>query len=203
MILSSDNDASFNNDVIEGMSNCLRISKRNTSPYYPRSNGIAERNVGLAKNVLMKLLKDVTVFIDDENGHVPSAEWDELLPLVELSLNCRVSRAIKTSPFELFFCRPFAGFSDFRNSIIEPIGLDQLKSGWRTIYRSILSAVDAVRRHKREIDKRAFANRHKIVEFDEGLVPGTIVMYLSDGQDYNSMLAQSEWVYSGPCSIVR
>jgi len=89
-------------------------------------------------------LKVVTEFVDAETGVVTLVDRDELLPFVELSLNCRINSTLKTSPFELFFGRPFAGFSDIRNSVVENVTYGELRNKWRTIYNSMYPLIDAV-----------------------------------------------------------
>jgi len=62
-VISSDNDKAFVNDILNEVARSWRIDKRTITPYHPRANGFAERNVGVAKDTLKRLVDDVRKWV--------------------------------------------------------------------------------------------------------------------------------------------
>lgn len=80
-----------------------------TTPYHPRANGLAERNVRRVKELLPKLIAGQTPLWDIS---LPMAQ----LQLVILQLNCRITGIHDSTPFSLFYGRSFPGLTDFSSA---------------------------------------------------------------------------------------
>ncbi|XP_069191474.1 uncharacterized protein [Procambarus clarkii] len=86
-----DNGPEFNKSVLEQLATLYNIKKCNIMPYQPACNGLAERT---NKKVLDALR--VTVNRD-------SHKWDELMPLVQCSINFSVNSSIGDTPHFVLF----------------------------------------------------------------------------------------------------
>nr|XP_045587288.1 uncharacterized protein LOC123749218 [Procambarus clarkii] len=86
-----DNGPKFNKSVLEQLATLYNIKKCNIMPYQPACNGLAERT---NKKVLDALR--VTVNRD-------SHKWDELMPLVQCSINSSVNSSIGDTPHFVLF----------------------------------------------------------------------------------------------------
>jgi PAS domain-containing protein len=71
----------------------MNIEKRYSTAYHPSGNGIAERSVQIMKRTLAKLIDGCT------------EDWSLYLPITQLLINNRVSKALQSTPFSLFFAR--------------------------------------------------------------------------------------------------
>ena len=99
-ILQSDNGAAFGAQVVDELLELMTVDKRRIAAYNPRSNGSAERYVGIIKKTLLKMLGNNL------------ANWHLQLPMVAMAVNARCTSRHGSSPFELFFARPFSPLAD-------------------------------------------------------------------------------------------
>lgn len=79
----------------QGLCDYLGIRVVRTAVHSPWTNGVAERTVRFAKD----LLKKVLVGVDKEL-------WPSMVPWVQAAMNHTVSRATSLSPHEVFFGEP-------------------------------------------------------------------------------------------------
>ena len=73
----------------------LDVSKKHT-PYHPQCEGMAERNAGFVKQVILCFLLD---------KRMPKGSWPCLLPEVSFHCNSMINAASKVSPFILTYGR--------------------------------------------------------------------------------------------------
>jgi transposase InsO family protein len=66
--IQSDNGPHFANEVIERLTQILEIRHKFSTPYYPQSNGRAERLIGTLKSMMVKAVEDTDR--DEANGTV-------------------------------------------------------------------------------------------------------------------------------------
>lgn len=109
-IVQSDNGSEFTNSLVQDIIKNAAIEHRFSSAYKPSTNGLVERTVGSATQLINKIC---TEYLSHEN-------WDKLLPSVQLALNTRVSEKNGQTPF----------FSlHFRNNVEQGIlGYDNSKA---------------------------------------------------------------------------
>jgi hypothetical protein len=117
-IIQSDNGSEFVNEIAKLMSQKLQVEHRLSTPYHPRSNGVAERYVRSLKDTIRKQLEGRTDI------------WDAFLPLTQLQLNVRAASLHSSTPFSLFFGRSFAGLTDFPLQNRTPL----TKKNWRNVW---------------------------------------------------------------------
>jgi hypothetical protein len=91
--VASDNGTEFSNELHESLFQSMDIEKRYSTVYHPSGNGIAERSVQIMKRTLAKLIDGCT------------EDWSLYLPITQLLINNRVSKALQSTPFSLFFAR--------------------------------------------------------------------------------------------------
>jgi hypothetical protein len=181
-IIQSDQGSEFENDLLRTLTKKCSIDKRATTPYHPQGNGLAERNVRTMKDILKKELE----------GKI--ADWDLHLPRVQLIMNTRVASLHGSTPFSLFYGRPFPGFEDFRSVDSRLATPDQLRDRLEYLTKLVYPAVSekSKRTQKRMIEK--FNASHYITEFPDG----SFVMAEDE-------LASSKGAihYEGPYIVVR
>jgi len=79
----------------------------------------------------------------------------QILPKVEMIMNVKPNDTTKTSPFELFYGRPFPGFLDFRTYQPVPLRESEIISRWKKLYEIIFPAVRKQTRSSQESAARA------------------------------------------------
>ena len=108
-IIQSDNGTEFINDIIDHLRLLFSWEHRRSTPYYPQSNGIAERSVGETKDLLRKRME------------LNPINWHLLIPSVQFGLNAKIHSLHHSSPFAVMFTRPINEFKQFNSSAtIEP-----------------------------------------------------------------------------------
>ena len=126
-----------------------KIEKRTIAPYYPQGNGISENKVKNIKAVLQRLAEAA------KKNAEKVAEWDQILPMVEMILNVKPNDITKTSPFELFYGRPFPGFLEFRFCKPAQLSESEISSRWKKLYEVIFPAVRKLTKSSQEAASRA------------------------------------------------
>ena len=74
----------------------LGIEKSHTTPYHPQSDGLAERNIGFVKQLMLCLMLD---------RQLPKGSLPALLAKVAFHCNCLQNASSKFSPFLLTYGR--------------------------------------------------------------------------------------------------
>ncbi|CEP09771.1 hypothetical protein [Parasitella parasitica] len=99
-----DNGSEMKNMIMKLLCESMHIDQRLITPYKASSNGASDCWVQLAKLAIAKIVKDA--------GH----QWDLFTPGVQLALKNKVSKRLKTPPFNLMFARKMNAFVDHRTS---------------------------------------------------------------------------------------
>ena len=184
-IIQSDNGAEFVNGVIKELSTLFGIDHCLITPYNPRADGLVERKNKEVGRDLKKRMK----------GAPDKREL--VLPTVQLGLNLKTLKRTGSTPFELFYARPFNGFANWQNSKetnLEQSILNRLQdlNKLQTVVLPAISERTAQVRTKRN---QNFNATNKILE---PIHPGTQVMVKDSTRE-------SKWdpVYEGPFIINR
>ncbi|ELR14136.1 integrase core domain containing protein [Acanthamoeba castellanii str. Neff] len=91
--LLSDRGKEFMNRVLKEVNALLKISKLNTSPYHPQTDGMVERFNSTIENMLSK-------FVSDDQK-----DWDVLVPYVLFAYRSTTHEVTGESPFFLMYGR--------------------------------------------------------------------------------------------------
>ncbi len=201
-VISSDNDKAFVNEVLAEIIKSWKINQRTITPYHPRANGLAERNVGIAKDTLKRLIDDITVEFTNEESRSKKENGDLFIPVVELCLNVKRNATTLTSPFELFFGRPFIGFDDYLRAENRVMSTETLRARWKKIYELVYPSVRRLRSEKTEQSNASFERTHKVIDVD-AIAPGTIVMQRIKGYDNGIKPNVFDDLFDGPFVVVR
>ena len=134
-----------------------------------------------------------------EDQAIKVIDWDLVLPVVELMINIKINDVTATSPFELFFGRPFVGFSNHQSSQQSLLTEEQLKKRWDNIIKLIYPSVQLKRRQAQEVHKEQL-QKSGSVQMD-GLPPGSVVMVQVDNPSFKKKLFDG--AYDGPCVVER
>ena len=104
-IVQSDNGTNFTASVMKEVYAMAGADKRWQAKYHHRSSGFIEAGVRRAKELLLKKCgTNIT-------------EWDDYLPVTQLSLNLKISTKSGSTPFSLFFCRNPAKMAKYDGTI--------------------------------------------------------------------------------------
>lgn len=92
-IVQSDNGTEFKNQFFKNLYTTMNIDHRLSTPYHPRGNGVAERYVRIAQEIIQKHIQGTKV------------DWDWYTPIAQLAVNHKISKRLQTAPFSLMFAR--------------------------------------------------------------------------------------------------
>ena len=184
-IIQSDNGTEFVNSVIHELINLYGIEHRLITAYNPRADGLVERKNKEIGRLLKKQMKGST------------AQWQLMLPMVQLCLNLKELKRTGTEPFTLFFSRAFNGLENFSSThpnenLIEAIEqhIQKINSLQNLFWPATVKRTEEIRNKK----KSEFNTSKKIVE---SLNAGDKVMI-------KDVTRESKWdpIYEGPFEIV-
>ena len=117
-VMGFDQGREWKNSIMDLLCEAMKIDKRLSTAYYPQGNGGAERFVQTTKTLLAKLILGVST--DD---------WDLAVNSVQLMINCKISKRLQSSPFNLMFarkmCNEYPLFHDPKDDL-EPMTNDEL-----------------------------------------------------------------------------
>ncbi|CEG71823.1 hypothetical protein RMATCC62417_07492 [Rhizopus microsporus] len=86
-VIQSDNGGEFVNELMQLLAENADYDHRLMSSYHPRANGVSERWVQSAVNVIKKQIEGA------------KADWNLYVPSIQLFLNSKVNERTKTPPF--------------------------------------------------------------------------------------------------------
>ena len=92
-VLISDKGGEFNNELMDQIKLLLRIRRISTTPYNPRSDGLAENHMHTLKDQLSAYVNKAT------------DNWDEFLPVVALAYRTTVCDSTGYTPYYALFGR--------------------------------------------------------------------------------------------------
>jgi hypothetical protein len=185
-IIQSDNGTSFVNEVIKQLSITAKFDHRTIAPYNPRSNGIAERHVGIIKQNIVKLLQGRDV------------KWHLYLNVVQLAHNMKISSTINTTPLELLFAKPLVQFENYAevetksDVMTEEERSKDIELMLKVVYPELNEAVE------KTIKKRNNEKNKKYKAIDKSIETG-VKVYILD----NKREKKTEPLYVGPYIVVR
>lgn len=197
-ILSSDNDPCFLNHIIESLKSLWPLDQRTITPYHPRANGLAERNVRLAKQVLKRVMDDSVKVLNEEAEKF--VNWDIFLPPTEFSMNSHVNETLKTSSFELLFGHPMMNMEDYSEAVGAVMSPEELKKHWDRVLDEIYPRIERMKKEKQTQTDRTFERTHHVIS--NPLSPGTVVMKIIDGVGVGIKRPIFSEIYDGPYVIM-
>jgi hypothetical protein len=100
-IIQSDNGKEFVNKLTQAICKESHIDHRLITPYHPRANGLAERNVKIAKESIYKLI----------NGR--EQDWSFYVPQTQYFMNTRIASYHDSTPYSLMYGRAHNEFSNY------------------------------------------------------------------------------------------
>jgi transposase InsO family protein len=185
-IIGSDNGREFRNGLMHTLTNTLGIQHRFSTPYYPQSNGAAERSVQMVKNTLRKLCGNDT------------SNWDERLGLVQLCCNIKVRDRTASTPFSLMFARQVdlsTNHDPKMKGKKNPVSVKELVKRADYMADVVFPAVEERTRKIVEKYNEDFNKKHRIID-----IPiDTPVMVKLQGGRPTSLSP----LYDGPYTVVR
>ena len=95
-IILTDKGTNVDGQVFREFCRLAGVNKRRTTPYHPQCDGMAERHIGLVKQVIRCLQAD---------RHLPKASWPGLLTEVSFHINGMKNATSRLSPHILTFGR--------------------------------------------------------------------------------------------------
>ena len=185
-VIQSDNGPSFVGSVVKEMCNIFEMEKRTISPYNPRANGVAERRVRTAKNMLLKVL----------NGQIDN--WDVALPMVQYWMNSKIQLSTGASAFAYMFCRQPNGLKDYsKTEEGEWMNQDQMLARYYKVQSSIFPKLAVRKQHSQDKVKERW-NKTKTIIDTQYFPDGSIVMVRDPARK-----SKCEPKYLGPFTVLR
>jgi transposase InsO family protein len=182
-ILQSDNGGEFANAVLDSLLELLGSEHRSISPYHPRANGAAESHVKLCKKLLFKLTAG------------DMQHWDQYLPSVQLSINLRIPKRHRSTPFALMFGRPFNPSWSSSNPGSSILSEKDLEKRHHTMRNIVFPAIREITDSYNQRMVKKHDKRQKILSTP--IPPGTQVMIKNDSG------ITHETPFVGPFFVVR
>ncbi|SAL96045.1 hypothetical protein, partial, partial [Absidia glauca] len=159
-IIQSDNGREFKNQFFERLHKAMGIDRRFSTPYHPRGNGVAERYVQTAKNIINKEIEGTR------------KDWDWYIPNAQLAMNHLVSKRLQTPPFSLMFARhmntPYTLTDDKTTTPSKPISYDELTKRLDYMADIVFPAIKERTQLVIEAQKETFNKTHRIIDFPIG-----------------------------------
>ena len=143
-IIQSDNGREFVNAVMAELLQLEGVDHRLVAAYNPRANGVAERHVGMAKAITLKMCE----------GNVSG--FDRFLPAAQRAINLKVAQRTGSSPFSLMFARPGGTLGDASDAVAEPWSVDE----WKAKQQQVLQLVYPGVTERVELEQRRAADKH-------------------------------------------
>ncbi|CDH60654.1 hypothetical protein RO3G_15169 [Lichtheimia corymbifera JMRC:FSU:9682] len=157
-VLQSDNGREFKNTIMKKLVESLGVHHRFTTPYHPRANGIAERWVQSATDVIRKKIEGA------------GNDWDYYVPSTQLELNMRVAKRLNTPPFSLMFARDMNAYRDYRKNgatSSKPMSHDELVERLQYMQGIVFPALkEKVEAYNQAMTDK-FNSTHKLIDFPE------------------------------------
>lgn len=155
-IIQSDNGTEFVNYLMQIITNDLQVDHRLSTPYHPRTNGAVERQVSNLKSHIQKA-------IEGNPG-----KWDTYLSMTQLQMNTRTASLHGSTPFSLFFGRPFAGIEDFSDAEPRPMTEAELLKRMTYLSELVFPGISdkAKKTQKRMVDK--FNAKNRLADYPNG-----------------------------------
>ncbi|GJJ75097.1 hypothetical protein EMPS_07455 [Entomortierella parvispora] len=172
----------FVNQVMLAMTSEFNVDHRLLTPYHPRGNGVAERHVKVAVDILKK------------EHHQKQDTWDLHVPMAQLAMNTRIVALHNSSPFSLFFARKANGFRNYSKSTKNVMTHKQLCDRLAYMTEIVFPAID---KKSEETQKKMIARFNATVLHNE-FPDGAKVMTL-DPIRGNKLTPR----YEGPYTVVR
>jgi hypothetical protein len=182
-MIQSDNGTEFINEVMASVKALANIMERLIAPYSHKSNGIAERSIGVTSNAIWKSLE----------GRVTN--WDKLLPAIQFNYNNRVLEIHGSTPYSLVFARRANDFFDY--SQLELTEEEQKDREQRLLFLNSIVFPEIKEKVKRTLTKRNeyFKRTHRISKSD--YINGAYVM-----MKVNEKGPKYKAKYEGPLKVI-
>ena len=181
-VLISDNGTEFINETIEHLQLLFTWEHRRSSPYYPQSNGIAERTVAETKSLLRKRIAA------KEN------EWNTLLPSVQCGLNARIHSLTNSSPFSIMFTRSLNEFKTYNGIYIITPSAEQIEKRISLANEVVFPAILKKATDKINQRNNLWNKKHNLTN---KLLNGSVVMIKL------SRTTSLQFPYVGPYRVLR
>ena len=182
-MVQSDNGKEFVNEIMASVKALANVMERLIAPYSHKSNGMAEKTIGVTSNAIWKSLQ----------GRV--SNWDKLLPAVQFNYNNRVVDIHGSTPYSLVFARRANEFFDY--SKLDLKEEDKRDREQRLIFLNSIVFPELKEKVKKHLRKRNeyFVKTHRMAKSD--FLDGSYVMLKVDdkGPKYKAK-------YEGPFMVM-
>jgi hypothetical protein len=168
--------------VLKQLTTVMAVDHRLVTPYHPRANGIAERNVQSAIDIIRKRVKE------------QKATWAQHLPATQLAMNTRVVALHNSSPFSLFFARRANGFNNYKDDKGELLTQEQLLERLQYMTEVVFPAIN----QKARAAQKRMVERFNATVLHNDFPDGAKVMTLDPIKG-----AKLKARYEGPYTVVR
>lgn len=186
-VIQSDNGLEFVNTTVKELLAKLNVDFRQTCPYNPRANGLAEASVKYTKQCLKKKV--------DGNYH----HWNQVLQGIVLTINTTTSKYLNATPYSIYFGRPCNKFADYSKIEVPPPpsmkSLAKLKQQQDEFTNIVLPQIQLAAYSRQQRKNELLDENRKIVQ---PLEVGDMVMVIDTARE-------SSWepAFLGPYTITK
>jgi hypothetical protein len=181
-IIQSDNGTEFVNAIITALIDTAHIERRLITAYNPRANGLAERFVQSASQVIYKQLEG------------KASDWDLYHSAAQFHINNKISTQKKSTPYSLLFARPVNGFSNYSTIDSDLLSEDELTRRLEYMTKVVYPELANLTGRHLDWEGGKFAKGNKLSLFQ----PGAVVMAIDELRT-----SKSQPRYTGPFFVVR
>ena len=184
-IVQSDNGKEFANQVMQRFKQKAGFDHRLITPYYPQSNGAAERTVGTVMNAIKKVVEGA------------SSEWDLYIYSVQLAVNSKVSKRLNTPPFNIMFGRKLNDFKkyDSKSDKMNNLTQKEVNERLKELQEVIFPAFEEKTQQAINVQKSKFDKKHAQRDLPEGSYVRLMVK--------PNFRSKMDPIYEGPYKVVR
>lgn len=166
-ILVTDQARNMDGEVIRSFCEEFGIEKRRSSPYHPEGNGLAERCVQSAKQLLRCMLTE---------REMHSTEWPSLMKEVGFIFNSTRNSSTKMSPHEVLYGTNLRAHGQLSVSLPGPYvdpedHLQETEFTQHVIHEQVKENIKSAREHSGR-----WYNRGKVTPSARNIAPGDMVM---------------------------
>jgi hypothetical protein len=160
-IMQSDNGREFKNSLMSEIAKHLGIDRRYSCPYHSQGNGASESEVKTAMSTLRKMVK------------TNMRDWDNYLPMVQLSINYKMRNRTNSSAFSLMYARKLNPIKDYNNDpnekcSMESISLEELNERVDRMTTIVFPAIHERTRKLLELEAENYNGKRRIVDIEGG-----------------------------------
>jgi hypothetical protein len=191
--IKRDNAKDLTSDFIKELFKMFKVVGLNSVEYYPQSNSIVERRIG----IVMKTLKKSLSTLEMEN-------WDVYLPFVAMFINNKLNNINKTQPFNLMFGRQLVMGNNRQLNQLDEVNEEDLEAAtkefenkWKQVAKYVFPDIFKLASETQRLNEKRNEKHHTITDFKIGELVYVMTHEFANYKTKN-LVGKVTPVYHGP-----